>query len=287
VIPSALTIAGLDPSGGAGIAADLRAFAAAGVWGAAACAALTVQSTRGVRSVRAVGAALVVEQAREVLRDMSIFAVKTGALGSAANVRALARLARELPDLPFVVDPVMSPTRGARESLSGPGVRLAMLALARTAALVTPNRAEASALAGRAVRTEAEARACAERLVESGCRAVLVKGGHGGGAKSVDYLATRSGLAKIELPRRRLSPIHGTGCTLAALVAGHLARRGGGPPSDRDLLASVEWARARLDRALEGPLEVGGGLLVLRLDAAARPRARSGGKGPFAARVRR
>ena len=97
LLPTALAIAGLDPSGGAGLLADLRSFGAAGVWGAAVCAALTVQSTRGVRAVRAVPAALVLEQAREVLADARVRAVKTGALGSAANVRAVTALLAEHP----------------------------------------------------------------------------------------------------------------------------------------------------------------------------------------------
>src|ERR1700744_4496352 len=100
--PTALSIAGLDPSGGAGLAADLRAFGAAGVWGAAVCAVLTVQSTRGVRAVRPVPAALVLEQAREVLADARVRAFKTGALGSGANVRAVAALLSEPPDVPSV-----------------------------------------------------------------------------------------------------------------------------------------------------------------------------------------
>src|SRR5580692_4558719 len=124
MLPTALSIAGLDPSGGAGLAADLRAFGAAGVWGAAVCAVLTVQSTRGVRAVRPVPSALVIEQAREVLADARVRAIKTGALGSAGNARAVAALLAEHPGIPSVVDPVMIPSRraGAGASLHGGGV---------------------------------------------------------------------------------------------------------------------------------------------------------------------
>ncbi len=160
--PTALSIAGLDPSGGAGLAADLRSFGAAGVWGAAVCAALTVQSTQGVRAVRAVPSALVIEQAREVLADARVRAVKTGALGSAANVRAVLALLAEHPAIPWVVDPVMLPSRRAgagAAGLHGRGVG-PLRALAAAATLVTPNLAEAAALLGSPV-PDAEAPAAA------------------------------------------------------------------------------------------------------------------------------
>jgi hydroxymethylpyrimidine/phosphomethylpyrimidine kinase len=259
VLPTALTIAGLDPSGGAGLTADLRSFEAAGVWGAAVCAALTVQSTRGVRAVRAVPAALVLDQAREVLGDARVQAVKTGALGSAANARAVFTLLTEHPRLPFVVDPVMLPTRGAGATLHGRTLA-PLRALALAATLVTPNLAEAAALLGEPV-SEGEARDAAAALVAAGARAALVKGGHGGGAESVDWLAMPGRVVRIARPRRRTPPLHGTGCALASLIAGRLAALGGAAPAQ--LVDAVRWARARLDRALAAPLVVGGGLSVL------------------------
>jgi hydroxymethylpyrimidine/phosphomethylpyrimidine kinase len=264
VIPTALAIAGLDPSGGAGIAADLRSFGAAGVWGAAVCAALTVQSTRGVRAVRPVPARLVLDQAREVLADARVRALKTGALGSAANARAVIALLAEHPRLPAVVDPVMIPSRraGAGAALHGRAVG-PLRALAAAATLVTPNLAEASALLGAPV-SEREARDAAAALVAAGARAALVKGGHGAGPESVDWLAMRGQIVRIARPRRRTPPLHGTGCTLASLIAGRLAARPrGGSPGAAEIVEAVRWARAQLDRAMASPLATGRGLRVL------------------------
>lgn len=272
VLPTALTIAGLDPSGGAGIAADLRAFAAAGAWGAAVCAALTVQSTRGVRAVRAVPAKFLKAQADEVLGDARVLAIKTGALGSAANVYAVARLLAAHPTIPAIVDPVMLPSRSAGKKaegarLDGPRSLPALQRLARIATLVTPNLAEAGALLGGTITSENEARAAAIALVDAGAHAALVKGGHGTGAEAVDWLvvgAATKRVVRIARPRRTTPPLHGTGCTLAALIAGRLAAQSAGRLPDVDqLVAAVRWARGRLDTALRAPLTTGHGLLVL------------------------
>jgi hydroxymethylpyrimidine/phosphomethylpyrimidine kinase len=271
VLPTALAIAGLDPSGGAGLAADLRSFAAAGVWGAAVCAALTVQSTRGVRAVRAVPAQLVLDQAREVLADARVRALKTGALGSAANARAVVALIGEHPEVPVVVDPVMMPSRRAGAGAALNGRAMAPLrALAAAATLVTPNLAEAAALLGAPV-SDREAPDAASALVGLGAWAALVKGGHGSGAESVDWLATRREVVRIARPRRKTPPLHGTGCTLASLIAGWLAARpGGGAPSVDEIVEAVQWVRERLDQALASPLVVGGGLSVLDVGGLAR-----------------
>jgi hydroxymethylpyrimidine/phosphomethylpyrimidine kinase len=278
VLPTALSIAGLDPSGGAGIAADLRGFGAAGVWGAAVCACLTVQSTRGVRRVQPVPAALVLAQAREVLGDARVRAFKTGALGSAANARAVAALIGDHPGVPSVVDPVMIPSRraAAGATLHGPGVE-PLRALARAATLVTPNLAEAGALLGREIATDDDARDAAADLVEAGARAALVKGGHGAGAEAVDWLAVRGRVVRIARRRRMTPPLHGTGCALASLIAGRLAARPGrGLPRAEHIIDAVRWARARLDFALARPLVVGGGLRVL--DVWVPSRGRSGAR---------
>jgi hydroxymethylpyrimidine/phosphomethylpyrimidine kinase len=263
VIPTALAVAGLDPSGGAGLAADLRAFGAAGVWGAAVCAVLTVQSTRGVRAVKAVPAALVLEQAREVLGDARVRAIKTGALGSGANARAVAQLLAEHPSVPAVVDPVMIPSRGAGATLHGRSLG-PLRALSAAATLITPNLAEAAALLGQPV-PEGEAAAAAEALVAAGARAALVKGGHGRGREAVDWLALGGGrVVRIARPRLRGPEVHGTGCTLASLIAGRLAARPGrGGVRAEDLVEATRWARARLDRALRAPRVVGGGLRAM------------------------
>jgi hydroxymethylpyrimidine/phosphomethylpyrimidine kinase len=297
VLPTALAIAGLDPSGGAGLAADLRAFAAAGAWGAAVCAALTVQSTRGVRKVVAVPAALVVAQAEEVLGDARVLAIKTGALGSAANAHAVARLLAAHPRIPAIVDPVMIPSRHAGKSgsgsrLDGSGSLPAMRRLARAATLITPNLAEAGALLGEHVASLAEARDAAVALVEAGARAALVKGGHGGGEEAVDWLVVGGAtirVVRIAGPRRKVPPLHGTGCTLASLIAGRLAvlrstKRAGRPISAEELVAAVRWARGRLDAAIRAPLTVGGGLRVLAPWAPASLHRPTAGRAPVSRR---
>lgn len=264
---AAITIAGLDPSGGAGLAADLRAFRAAGVWGASVCAVLTVQSTKGLAEAHAVPAKVVRASAVACLVDLDVRAMKSGALGSEENVRAVAELFAECKDIPTIVDPVMAPSRalsaGAR--LDGSASDDALWALVRAATLVTPNADEASALIGRTVRTEAEARGAAEDLVRSGARAVLVKGGHvEGGAQAIDWFATAKGVVPIARKRVATPPLHGTGCTLSALIAGRLASRGKrGAASEEEMLAAIRWARGALDRALRAPIAVGGGGRVL------------------------
>ncbi len=270
--PAALTIAGLDPSGGAGITADLRGFRAAGVWGASVCAVLTVQSTKGLAEAHAVPAKVVRASAVTCLVDLDVRAMKSGALGSEENVRAVAELFAECRKIPSIVDPVMAPSRaiaaGAR--LDGSASNDAVWALVRAATLVTPNADEASALLGRTIRTEEEARAAAEDLVRAGARAVLLKGGHiDSGDRAIDWFATPRTVTPIAGKRRVSPPLHGTGCTLSSLIAGRLAVREGEAVTDEGLLAAIRWARSALDRALRSPLAIGGGARVLDV----RPRA--------------
>jgi len=279
-VRSALSIAGLDPSGGAGITADLRGFRAAGVWGAAVCTVVTVQSTRGLVAAHALPAALVRAQAICALADLDVRAMKAGALGSEENVRAAAAIFAEHRAIPSVVDPVMAPSRastaGAR--LDGSASHEALWALLQAATLVTPNADEASALLGRVVRSETEARTAAEDLVRAGARAVLVKGGHiESGARSVDWFATKRTVVAIARRRRTTPPLHGTGCTLSALIAGYLARRTSRRAvTDDELLEAVRWARPMLDRALSRPIVVGLGACVLDTRVVTRLRGEKG-----------
>ncbi|MBI4700428.1 MAG: hydroxymethylpyrimidine/phosphomethylpyrimidine kinase [Deltaproteobacteria bacterium] len=268
----ALAVGGLDPCGGAGLVADLRAFAAAGVWGCAACAALTVQSTRGVRSVHAVPPGLLAAQIEELVADVPVRAVKTGALGSAANIRLVAALAERLPEIPFVVDPVMAPTAGGTGALlAGRGSLGAMRQLASRAALLTPNAAEAEALVGAPVRTPAQAREAAVALVERGARAVLLKGGHvgmgGDGSDDgwvIDWLATRGRVVRLARRRRPGPAPHGTGCLLASLCAAALALDPA-PVDARRLAQIVRRATSHLARSRRAPQRIGNGLAVLGL----------------------
>lgn len=265
--PCALSVAGLDPSGGAGFLADLKAFHAAGAWGCAVAAVLTVQSTSGLASVHPVDADLVRAQAERVFLHQHVRAWKTGALGSTANVALAAALAAAHPSLPLVVDPVIVATRtdaGAR--LLDGGALAELHRLMALATLVTPNVDEAEALLGGRVTSVEDARDAARALVSRGARAALVKGGHLAGERAVDALATADGVALLEAPRVALDgDFHGGGCTLSALITGRLACVDGAV-DDAALVAAVRWSKSRLTRAIEDSVRVGDGLRVLPLD---------------------
>lgn len=254
----ALTIAGVDPSGGAGIAADLRGFAAAGVWGAAAPSLLTVQTTDGLVSVHPLDASLVVAQARAVLEVEDVRALKTGALGSREIVDAVTELTRSRPRLPLVVDPVMVATRspsGAR--LADPSALVAQRALVGRATVVTPNVDEAEALLERRITTREAQRAAALELVRAlGAKAALVKGGHLPGPRAVDVLATSRGVVELSSSRRAAIALHGGGCTLAAMIAGRLAL-------GASTLDAARWAKRRLAFSIRRAARTGGRLFVV------------------------
>jgi hydroxymethylpyrimidine/phosphomethylpyrimidine kinase len=265
--PCALTIAGLDPSGGAGIAADLRGFELAGVWGCAVCAVLTVQSTAGLRSIQAQDAAFVRAQADEVLANENILTLKTGALGSAENVRGIIDLLKAHPDLPAIVDPVMVATRVKGDAkLLDPDALEAMRELTHHALLVTPNVDEAEALLDTKIKSLDDLRLAAAMLVSRGARAALVKGGHLAGDHAIDVLATRNSVVLLRTPRRKGPAFHGGGCTLASLIAGHLAKRisQGEAIGEDELVESVRWSKRKLTVAISRPLRIGRGLLVLK-----------------------
>jgi hydroxymethylpyrimidine/phosphomethylpyrimidine kinase len=259
----ALAIGGLDPGGGAGLAADLRAFAAAGVFGCAAVAVVTVQSTAGLKAIRAVPAREVVAQAAEVLRHQRVRAVKVGALGTEANVRALVRLLARHRDVPLVVDTPMLPTRGRARLLAARAVAALKGELVARATLVTVNLREAQALLGEPVRTVGEAHDAASALAKTGARAVLVKGGHMSGASAIDVLAIGGEVIELRARRLTLPAVHGTGCTLASLVAGRIARRPRAELDRDELVAAIRWAKRVHHGALARAVEVGEGMRVL------------------------
>lgn len=261
-----LAIGGLDPGGGAGVVADLRALAHAGVFGCAVVAVQTVQSTAGLREARAVPGALVGRQIAEVIRAQTVRAIKVGALGSADNVGAVATVARRHPGVPLVLDTPMLPSRGRRgvRLLSSGAVRALREELLPRATLVTVNAAEATALIGEPVRTVGEAHDAARWLVRTcGARAALVKGGHLDDASAVDVLA--AGDEVLELRARRLAGpgVHGTGCTLASLVAARLAVRAGARVSTDALVDAVRWAKRAHFAELSRATQVGKGRPVL------------------------
>lgn len=224
--PVVLSIAGSDPSGGAGIQADLKTFHAFGCYGEAVIAALTAQNTRGVSGVHAVPVEFVVEQIERVIEDIPPAAAKTGMLATRPLVEAVARTlaARRVPNL--VVDPVMVATSGDR-LLDEDAVRAVRERLLPLAAVVTPNGPEAEVLTGVRVDGPASAAEAGKRLLAMGARAAMVKDGHGTGTQVRDVLVTADGAEVFEHERLETTSTHGTGCTLSAALAAGLARGSG------------------------------------------------------------
>ena len=253
---TALTVAGSDPSGGAGIQADLKTFSALGVYGTAVLTALTAQNTRGVTGVHAVPAAFVGQQLRTLLDDVAVHATKTGMLGTAEVVAEVADVLADRRAGPLVCDPVMIATSGDRliDETAVDAVRERLLPVSD---LITPNVPEAAALLGAAPATDADQLPDqAQALLALGPGAVLLKGGHLGGSESVDVLATAAGVTVTRRPRIRTHNTHGTGCTLASAITALAARHGA-----QDWPVLVERARDYLQGALIGgrDLAVGSG----------------------------
>ncbi|PWK92790.1 bifunctional hydroxymethylpyrimidine kinase/phosphomethylpyrimidine kinase [Fulvimonas soli] len=248
--PIALTIAGSDSGGGAGIQADLKTFQALGVHGLSAVAAITSQNTRGVTAVHPVPLKHIRSQIAAVFDDFPVAAVKTGMLGSAAITRLVAREMAARKPAWLVVDPVMIATSGAR-LLDADAVAVLVEELIPLADVLTPNLPEAEALLGRPIRRPADFDRTGEALLALGARAVLLKGGHAGGREVVDRYY--DGRGRLELRHPRLpQEFHGTGCTLASAVAAELAR-GRAPRS------AVRRATAYVRRALGRGYRPGGG----------------------------
>jgi len=253
--PIALTIAGSDSSGGAGIQADIKTFSALGVYGASVLTALTAQNTTGVQGVHPVPPAFVMAQIASVVDDLDVRAVKTGMLADAAIIEAVvAGLEAAGRPLPLVVDPVMVATSG--DVLLAPdAIETVRTRLIPAATLVTPNLPEAAQLTGEAIaETEAEIRHQLSALQRLGARAVLLKGGHGHGDDAVDYLAIGARVVPISAPRIDTRHTHGTGCTLSAAIAAFLA-------IGDDLETAVRRAKRYVHEAIEagGALGVGRG----------------------------
>ena|SRR2546426_10854720 len=241
--PVVLTIAGFDPSSGAGVTADIKTIAAHGCYGVACITALTVQSTSGVRRVVPVSPDLVAGTLKELTSDIEIAAVRMGMLGSGKVVRAVGDfLAKEkLPNV--VLDPILKSSSGT-DLLDRSGVRLLMEKLLRLATVVTPNVDEASALTGLAVTNPEQMRAAATKLHAMGATAVVITGGHL--EKAIDLLSftSKRGVEQeiFKSVRQRSNSTHGTGCAFAAAMACHLARGRGLP--EAVLLAKAYVAAA-------------------------------------------
>lgn len=219
----ALTIAGSDSGGGAGIQADLKTFSALGVFGTSAITAITVQNTQGVRDVEDISPHIVAGQIDALYEDMEIDAAKIGMVSRIDTIMAIASALRRHKVRP-VLDPVMVATSGDR-LLQADAIEALRSELLPQAIIVTPNLPEAALLSGRPVaEDEAQMIAQAESLLETGANAVLIKGGHGTGPESTDLLLDGSSLTRLSRPRIATPNTHGTGCTLSAAIAAGLAR---------------------------------------------------------------
>jgi hydroxymethylpyrimidine/phosphomethylpyrimidine kinase len=248
--PVALTIAGSDPSGGAGIQADLKTFHQFGVYGEAVITLATVQNTQRVSRVEVLSPHLVAEQIEAVVSDIPPQAAKTGALGSTDVIESVAHMAAGF-EFPLVVDPVLISKHGAR-LLSNDGEQ-ALRKLLRHAALVTPNIPEAEALSGISIHTEQHMIDAAHRLLEYGCGAVLVKGGHRARSEAVDVLVTASSVHCFSRPRIHSANTHGTGCTFSAAITACLAK-------GSELTAAVATAKGYIQAAIESAVPLGSGI---------------------------
>ncbi len=244
-VPIALTIAGSDSSGGAGIEADLKTFSALGVYGACAITALTAQNTKGVVAVHDVPAEVVAAQIDAVFADLVVGAVKIGMLANTQIIDAVAVALDRYRPRNVVLDPVMIASSGERllrEDALG-----ALRGLIRRARVITPNLPEAAALLDAPpARDEAEMRSQAEKLLALGAGAVLIKGGHGGGPESVDLLVEPGRCLRLAAPRIATKNTHGSGCTLASALAAGLAK---GLPLDEAAKQAKTYVNAALAAA--------------------------------------
>lgn len=249
----ALTIAGSDSGSGAGIQADLKTFAAHGVYGTSAVTAVTAQNTVEVSGVAEISPELVGLQIDAVVRDIGVDAAKTGMLSSREIIEVVAAKIEEHGIERLVVDPVMVAKSGAR-LLAPSAVSSLVDRLVPRAFVVTPNLPEAETLVGFSVQDEDEEakRRAARRIVEMGAHAAVIKGGHGTGDESVDLLYASGRFRSYSAPRIRTTRTHGTGCTFSAAIAAGLAR-------GLDLERAVETAKRYLTAALRQGVAIGRG----------------------------
>jgi hydroxymethylpyrimidine/phosphomethylpyrimidine kinase len=250
--PIAVTIAGSDSSGGAGIQADLKTFSALGVYGASVVTALTAQNTKGVTAIHEAPPAFVAAQIDAVFSDLDVRAVKIGMLGNAAVITAVAGGLDRHKQTNVVLDPVMAATSG-RRLLAPDAVEALRTQLLPRALVITPNLSEAAALLDAPeASNEAEMLRQADRLVALGANAVLMKGGHAEGAESTDLLVTATASIRVIGERITTRNTHGTGCTLSAAIAAGLARGRGLTESVRDAKEYITSAIAAADRLAIG-----------------------------------
>jgi len=246
--PTALTIAGSDSSGGAGIQADLKTFAALGVYGASAITALTAQNTKGVTGIHPVPPEFLRAQIDAVFSDLEIGAVKIGMVAQLASIDAIAEALTRWSPKHVVLDPVMVATSGDR-LLAADAVEALRTKLIPLASIITPNLPEAAALLNEPVAArESAIESQGQRLLALGCPAVLIKGGHGQGSDSVDYLVRAGGTLALRAPRVMTGNTHGTGCSLSSAIAAELAKGAALETALRNAKTFVSAAIANADR---------------------------------------
>ncbi len=243
MIPKVLSIAGSDPSGGAGVQADLKTFSALGCYGMAAMTALTAQNTTGVRRIYPVPAHFLEDQLISIFEDVPPAAIKIGMVGNVHSISTLAAVLNRFNEHNIILDPVMVASSGD-QLIDDDAVEALKTFLIPIADVITPNMKEAELLGS----TDAEA------LLELGAKAVLVKGGHGDGDECVDTLATEAGVETFAAPRVDTKNTHGTGCTLSSAIACGVAK-------GEDLPQAVRNAKDYVTKALQhaDSLDVGQG----------------------------
>jgi hydroxymethylpyrimidine kinase/phosphomethylpyrimidine kinase len=251
-VKTALTIAGSDPSGGAGIQADLKTFSRLRVYGMAVIAAMTAQNTMGVASVSAVSHEFVSDHLESVLSDIHVDAAKTGMLLTASVIEIVAQKLKDFSVRNLVVDPVMISSSGARLLDEDALATFRQLLMPR-AALITPNLHEAGELAGQTVQTESDMEEAARAIHAMGPRAVLVKGGHLRDGDAVDVLFDGQKFLHLRSPRITTRHTHGTGCVLSAAIAAYLAR-------GESLENAVRQGKDLVTEAIRRGLEIGRGI---------------------------
>jgi hydroxymethylpyrimidine/phosphomethylpyrimidine kinase len=250
--PVALTIAGSDSSGGAGIQADLKTFAALGTYGASVLTALTAQNTSGVTGIHLVPPEFVTAQIDAVFADLEVRAVKIGMVAQLASIDAIAAALERWQPAHVVLDPVMVATSGDR-LLAEEAVAALRTRLIPLATIITPNLPEAAALVNAPIVSDPAAiEEQGKRLMALGCPAVLIKGGHGEGAESIDYLIDRGGVTALAAPRIATENTHGTGCSLSSAIAAELAKGADLPTAVRNAKSWISAAIAQADRFTVG-----------------------------------
>ena len=250
--PVALTIAGSDSSGGAGIQADLKTFAALGVYGASVITALTAQNTKAISAIHPLPGDFVTAQLDAVFGDLDVGAVKIGMVAQVSTIEAVAASLRHWSPKHVVLDPVMVATSGDR-LLAEDAIEALRTKLIPRASLITPNLPEAAALLGEGVAaSEAAIESQGKKLLAMGCPAVLIKGGHGQGRESIDYLIDGKRIVALAAPRVATKNTHGTGCSLSSAIAAHLAKGDEMETAVRNAKRWISAAIAAADRLTVG-----------------------------------